>query len=325
MAAKKAIFLSWAQISRRSQLISKKLGIKHVNVFLLKHVYALSPLRYYLQTLRTIKILALEKPDIVFVQNPPILAPLIVYLYARLRNAHYIIDSHTGALMAWWWKWSLPLHSFLSRRALATIVTNEYLKSKVGKWNARAFIIADIPTTFPESESYPVGGKFNIAVVNTFSPDEPLEEVLAAAKRMPDTHFYITGDTVLAKSSLLRKPQANIHFTGFIPDPEYIALLNSVDAIMVLTTDNYTMQRGACEAVSLGKPIITSNWPVLREYFSKGTVFVDNTAAGIARGIREMKRDIMNLKHDVICLQKQRRQEWLRREVELQKLLDAVH
>jgi len=302
MAKKKIIFLSWAQISRRSQLISEKLDIEHVNVFLLKHVYTLSPIRYYLQTLRTIKILAAIKPDVIFVQNPPILAPLIVYLYARIRKARFVIDSHTGALMAWWWKWTLPLHAFLSRRAIATIVTNSFLKSMVEKWKARAFIIADIPTTFPKGHPYPVDGEFSVAVINTFSPDEPLKAVLTAARRLPETHFYVTGDTILGKASLLSNPPGNVHFTGFIPDREYIGLLNSVDAIMVLTTDNYTMQRGACEAVSLGKPIITSNWPVLRDYFNKGSVFVDNTSEGIVGGVEEMKKHIHSLKADIIRL-----------------------
>ena len=34
-----------------------------------------------------------------------------------------------------------------------------------------------------------------------------------------------------------------------------------MDGILALTTHDHTMQRGACEAVSLGVPIITSDWP----------------------------------------------------------------
>jgi glycosyltransferase involved in cell wall biosynthesis len=80
-----------------------------------------------------------------------------------------------------------------------------------------------------------------------------------------------------------------VKFTGFLPDEEYLGLLRGVQAIMVLTTNNHTMQRGACEAVSLGKPIITSDWPVLRSYFNKGTIHVDNSYHGIKEGILEMR------------------------------------
>ena len=100
--------------------------------------------RIYIVSIRTFKILIREKPAIIFVQNPPIIAPLVAYLYTKIRKSKFVIDSHTGALLAPWWKWSLPLHAFLSRRALITIVTNKYLNDMVRAWRAKTFILADI-------------------------------------------------------------------------------------------------------------------------------------------------------------------------------------
>jgi glycosyltransferase involved in cell wall biosynthesis len=318
------MFISWIAFSRRGQLISKQFKLKHYQIQSLKHKYFLSPLRYILQTLTTIRILFRENPKIVFVQNPPIFAPIVVYLFVKLKNAKFVIDSHTGALLAPWWKWSLPLHSYLSRRALVTIVTNQHLAQKINNWGAKAFILPDIPIVFPEGRRVKLKKKFSIVVINTFSPDEPIKEILEAALSLPDIHFYITGDIIQAKKVYLKSYSKNVEFTNFLPDDDYIGLLRAVQAIMVLTNDNHTMQRGACEALSLGKPIITSNWPILRNFFNKGTVYVDNTSIGIKNGIIEARSNLERLKREILNLKKERYSEWKEQYNNLTNLLKTV-
>jgi glycosyltransferase involved in cell wall biosynthesis len=320
---RRALFIAWIAYSRRSQLIADGLQIKLYTIQSLSRRLAYAPIRYVLQTIRTWTLLMRESPKLVFVQNPPIFAAIVVYIYAKLRKAQYIIDSHTGALLAPWWRWSLPIHAFLSRRALATIVTNEHLKAKVDSWNARSFIIADIPTAFPQSKPFPVDGKFNMVVINSFSPDEPLQEVLEAAATLPEVKFYVTGNPLRAKKSLFENKPDNVKFTGFLPDQEYLGLLRAAQAVMTLTTDNHTMQRGACEAVWLGKPIITSDWPILRAYFHKGTIHVDNSASSIREAIVKMQKDRKQLEDEILSLQHERRQEWQHRSVELIRLTEG--
>lgn len=318
------IFIAWVKHSRRSQLIAEKLGLRLFLVHALKRRPWLAPLRYLLQSWQTWQILMREKPGLVFVQNPPIFAALIVYVYARLWGARFVIDSHSAAFMGGAWRWSLPLHAYLSRRAVTTIITNPYLEAQVQAWGAPTFIIADIPTVFPAGRPYPLNGRFSVAVINTFAPDEPLDEVLAAARALPEVQFLITGDPIRANRAHLANGPANVTFTGFLPDENYIGMLRAVNAIVVLTTRDHTMQRGACEAVSLGKPIITSDWPLLREYFHKGTLHVDNTAAGLAAAIREMQTRERELEREVSALQAERRAEWETKQTEIERWLAAA-
>lgn len=252
MPSNKRLAIAWIAHSRRSQLIADKLQMKVYLVHTLKRYYWLAPFRYVLQGLQTLWILWREKPDVVLVQNPPIFAALTVYLYAIVYKTRYLIDAHTGALLAPWWQWSIPLHGFLSRHAIATMVTNEHLAELVESWGARSFIVADIPSQFPPGTAYPATGRLQVAVVNSFSPDEPLQAIIEAASHLPDVHFYITGDPLRADKTLLQTAPDNVHFTGFLDDNAYVGLLRTVHAIMVLTTDDHTMQRGACEAVALG-------------------------------------------------------------------------
>lgn len=317
----KMIFISWIAHSRRSQLIAEKFGMQLYLVHSLKRRPYLAPVRYVLQTIKTLVILIRERPKVVFVQNPPIFAPLAVYLYAVVWRAHYIIDAHTTALLAKTWQWSLPLHAFLSRRAIATIITNDHLAAMVKNWQANTFIIADIPTVFPSGRPFPLIGEFNVAVINTFAPDEPMAEMLRAAADLPEIQFYITGDPIRAKKMFLQDHPANVKFTGFLPDQEYLGLLRAVNAIVVLTTRDHTMQRGACEAVSLGKPVIISDWPLLRSYFNKGAVYVDNTSRGIRDGILKMQREQAKMEHEIVLLQRERWLEWEEKQIALSQMI----
>lgn len=306
-----AVFLAWSPPShtRRSELMARKLGIPLRRVHVLKKNY-LTPLRYTIQALLTLILLFRERPKVVLVQNPPIFAPLFAWIYCALTRNSLIIDSHTDALQSSFWEWSLPLHRFLSRRAKTTLVTNAHLARILQDWGAKSQIIIDVPSELPAGKPYSLEHPFNIAMVSSFAPDEPLDEVTQVAKSLPDVGFYVTGDPKWGVKRVPINLPPNLHLTGFLPDDEYYSLLGSVHAIMALTTENHTMQRGACEAVWLGQPIITSHWPLLRQSFHRGTIHVDNTAEGIRAGVLQMRAAHKQLANEVQLLQEERRQQW---------------
>ena len=115
---------------------------------------------------------------------------------------------------------------------------------------------------------------------------------------------------------------ANVRFTGFLPTDAYYALMASSHAVMCLTTRNHTMQRGACEALWMGRPIITSAWPVLQNYFSGGTVHVQNTADAIRHGVEEMVRSYPRHAAEIKALRTKHRLEWRTAVSSLVELLD---
>ncbi len=246
-----------------------------------------APVRYARQSLETWRILQTQRPHIVLVQNPPIHCVLLAYAYCRQAGAGLVIDSHTGAFLDRRWRWSLGIHRWISRRALTTIVTNSALREVVEGWGAPCLVLGHVPTEYPPGEPCRLNGRFNIAVISTFAPDEPLETVYQAAGHLPDVGFYVTGDLRRAPIHLVQDPPANVTLTDYLPDSAYIGLLEAADVVMDLTTRNHTLLLGGFEAVSLGKPLILSDWPVLQEYFSKGAVHVPNTAEGLVAGVRQ--------------------------------------
>src|SRR5437879_4658027 len=128
--APESLFIAWSPKARapRTRRIAALLGMEaHFVHFLSVARPLIAPLKYPVQALVTWRLLWRKRPRVVLVQNPPITAVLVVALYTHLVGARYIIDSHTGALLGPRWQWSQGLHRWLSRFALATVVTNPFL------------------------------------------------------------------------------------------------------------------------------------------------------------------------------------------------------
>ncbi|HEX6289300.1 MAG TPA: glycosyltransferase [Herpetosiphonaceae bacterium] len=303
-------FIAWAPYGRRSELLARELGADLYFIHYLKFkvpIYA--PPKYLLQAMRTLQLLLAERPRVVFAQSPPFVCGLVADWYCRLSGAHLVLDHHSDSFGPRW-AWALPIQQRLVQHALVNLVTNDHWAGVVESWGGAALVLPDPFVDLPPGESFSTAATFSIAYVNTFSADEPLDAVLVAAKMIPEVHFYITGSKQKAPRTISATALPNVTFTDFLPDPQYFGLLRSAHAVMALTTRDHTLQSGGCEAVSLGKPLITSDWPYLRELFAQGALFVANTPESIAEGVRRMQQVHRDLERDVIDFRLQRRQAW---------------
>lgn len=304
------VFIAWAPYGRRSELLAQELGATMYFIHYLKYQHPrYAPFKYVLQSLRTLQVLFTKRPTVVFVQNPPFVCALVVYLYCLLGRARYVLDHHSDVFSRRW-AWALPVQAFLARRAVTNIVTNRHWAELIEHWNAHAFILPDPFVQLPQGQPVVIKPGFNVVFINTFASDEPTEAVMAAAAELPDMHVYITGNKKKRPASFFAAAPPNVHFTDFLPDAQYIGLLRAAQAVMALTTRNYTLQGGGCEAVSLGKPLITSDWPYLRDLFARGTIYVPNSANGIRDGLRRMQQQWPTLEGEIVAFRQERRMAW---------------
>ncbi len=318
----KTTFIAWIDYHRRSDLLAQHLGATmHFIHYRSPRRLFQTPIRYVVQSLRTWRVLCQDRPGVVFVQNPPIFCALVAFLYAERYSARYVIDSHTGAFLSSKWRWSVGLHRLLSKGALATIVHNTSQEKIVKEWGCRYLVIGFTPGIYPRGEDFALDGQFNVAVISSFHADEPLGLVFEAAALLPEVSFYVTGDSTRIARPLVSKKPGNCCLTGYLSYERYVGLLRGVDAIMVLTTGNHTLLMGAFEAVSVGTPLIVSDWPILRDYFSLGTVYVPNTVEGICEGLCRVRREQTTLQQEILVLREQLQTEWARKLAELQQLL----
>jgi glycosyltransferase involved in cell wall biosynthesis len=201
-------------------------------------------------------------------------------------------------------------------------VTNEHLEALVRRWDAPVLIVPDVPIRFRDPAPYPVARKPAITLVCTFAHDEPVALFLEAARGLPEVQFYVTGNPADADPRVLATKPDNVTLTGFIPRAQYVGLLLASDAVMTLTTRDNTMQRGAYEAIYLGRPVITSDHAFLRREFPLGTVHVELTAAGIRRGVETLCRDQTALEGAASTLREQKLARWDRVSERLRAAMD---
>lgn len=327
--AAEVVFVSWAQDCSRSDGIARGLGGPSFMIYSPRwgSRYATILFKYLSQSTKTLSLLWRLRPRVVFVMTPPVFACLPVWLYALLRRGVFVIDAHSGAFLDPRWSGLLFLHEFFSRRAAATIVTNEHLKALVSGWNAPTVIVTDVPMEQPpQPSSKPPGAPSVMTMACTFAVDEPIAEFFEAARLLPDVTFHVTGNFKKYDPAVLERRPPNVRLTGFISRADYLKLVQGSDAVIALTTLDHTMQRAAYEAIYLGRPVVTSNFALLRQEFPLGTVHVDNTVESIREGIQRMRDSLPSYQAAALQLREQKMVRWVSARQKLQALtgLDVV-
>jgi hypothetical protein len=302
----KIVFLVWDRQGIRASGISKHIGAS-------VHFLSASRFRHPTLFIKTLRILRKERPQLIICQSPPITCAIIALVYRHLiassKKPKIVIDIHTGAIIK---PWSQTVSSLVMRLASFNIVTNKELQNYVNqKYRIKALILedpipdfSDILSTVKKKSGFKILQKdtFNIAVVSSFAYDEPLQVVFDIASQLPDAQFYITGDKSKIEKKFLNKKLDNIIMTGFLDYDIYLDLLQKVDVIIDLTTDDKTMLSGAYEAVSLEQPLIISDWTPLRRYFNKGTIYAKNTPKDLRNAImiaRSKKEELSSQMHNL--------------------------
>jgi hypothetical protein len=172
-----------------------------------------------------------------------------------------------------------------------TIVHMSSLLPVVERWGAPAmelgYVFEPAAPVTEAGSALPPGT--NIVVPCSFSDDEPVELVFEAARRMPDVTFHLTGNADRLPADQQWSRPDNVRMTGYLSVPAYLGLLGMADAVLALTTQDQTFQTGGAEAVWLARPLILSDWPELRQVFTRGTVFVPHTVEGLLAGVRAVQ------------------------------------
>jgi glycosyltransferase involved in cell wall biosynthesis len=279
-----------------------------------------APLKYPRQFMSTLAALVRARPRVVFVQSPPSFAAWTVALYAWLARTPFVIDAHSDAFDRAIWTTPSWLNALVYRRAAIVVVTNDYWAKRVLRMGGRPLVVPAVPISLDVAAPPPLDGP-SIAVVTTWARDEPIDAVVNAARLCPDVSFYLTGKPQAAGNAHRFPP--NVHLTGFLAERTYNGLLANVQAVICLTTRDNTMQNGAAEALYLGTPIITSDWAVLRQYFSLGTVHVDNSPEAIAAAVRRVIRNGEHYRVQIRSLKEERTRDWHEQKATISRVLAA--
>jgi glycosyltransferase involved in cell wall biosynthesis len=281
-------FIAWSR-SDRSRELALAVGGDSQAIFLSRFVKpGLVPIRYAISGVATSLFLLRKRPSAVVATNPPIFPALIAYVYCRLAGARLILDSHPrgfghkgsrlGTAMT-------PLHRFLVRRAAATLVASNELADTVRNWGGRAEIVHEAPPLWSIQDPPSLSGEPTVMWVCIYANDEPVADVLEAARQLPECRFLITGDVRRCPPELRSAAPSNVEFTGYWGSVDFRALIERSDIMMVFTTERTSVPRGAFEAVEALRPLVLSEWPHLHDTFPDA-VFVRTSPDAMAEGVR---------------------------------------
>jgi glycosyltransferase involved in cell wall biosynthesis len=122
--------------------------------------------------------------------------------------------------------------------------------------------------------------------------------------------MYVTGNFINNRDLVDKYSSPTLKFLGFVEDDYYWKLLGSSDVVIDLTNRNNCLVCGAYEAVAVETPIILSNTDVLRDYFSKGTVFTKNQSENIVASIIYLLNNIEQFRKDISDLKRNIQKDW---------------
>ena len=282
----KIIFIAWNAYHARNESISKMMDINSYHIGKRERNIFISALSFIPKSFKTIAVLIKEKPDIIIITNNAWVLPALSIIYCKINGIKLIFDTHSRGISSKWIKYPDFLRKYFVKKSHVNIVTNVKHANIVRKWGGRPFVFPDPPMdmTTEKSENYVVSNKINICYISSYSEDEPYEEVINSVIGLSQVTLYVTGNFKKAKKKLIKSK--NIVHTGFLKRAQYVDLLKKSDIIMVLTTRDNTFQCGGNEALSLEKPLITSNTEFLKRYFGENAVYVNpNNSNSIRKGI----------------------------------------
>lgn len=293
-------FVSWSFVRGRSSEIADALDGEAKSIYYSRLVGRrkwLVPLRYALSSIHTLGYLLRRRPRAVITTLPPVFPGLVAYAYSRVFRAGFVLDSHPSGFGRKGDKVSerlLPVHRWLARRANATMVTTDEWVAEVDAWGGGGIIIHEAPSLLDLAPPAEPSGPFTVLYVAVFSSDEPVAEVLAAARQVADVRVHITGDIRKCDPRLIESAPENVEFVGFLGPEEYRRAVEEAHAVMALTTEPTSVMRAAYEAVYARRPLLASDWPRIRELFDHA-VLVDNDSGGIAMGLRRARDEYADL------------------------------
>lgn len=299
-----AVWITWERQTRNRSASS----YFNVPLFEIIEDGSLRAFRYIKSILKTVAIISKERPDYFFAQNPSVVLAFLAISIKKLANCKVIIDAHNAGIHGPENSWRLvtSLNQYIIRKADAVIVTNSELADYVNACGGNAIVLPDpLPklagSQNPTTDAQP--DNLKALCITSWSDDEPFLEILDAASRYTgEIDFYFSGNYKKIEHLLPAVLPPNVTLLGFVDEESFLHHLFTADFCVDMTKRLDCMVCGAYESISAEKPIILSDTPVQRRYFSKGTIFSENSSAAISDAIRTMKDSLVAMKKEATAL-----------------------
>ncbi len=293
MDSLKTLVLAWVTFQPRTEAIAAALGGRahFVARSRLWQPWFLLPLRYLVDAIETWFVLQRERPRVVVVISPPVFAPLVAWAWCHLYGARLVLDCHTSAFSPGRWGWTRPVHRWLASRVHAMTLHTEEATAEARRWTSRALLL---PDDVPEPLAAPVPRPpvslrygHRVVIAGSLNNEEPVAATIDAARLLPDVEFVFTGERGRIAPELAAGAPPNVVFSGWLEYPRFLEALAGADVVASFSLVPHIMNRAAFEAIGLGRALVLTDFPGLRDRFGDAAVFAGNAPEAMAAGIRD--------------------------------------
>lgn len=278
-----------------------------------------SRVQRYASSSRVAQLAADLNPDLFHVHEPALLSPVI----ARAGSRPVVYDVHESFLdmlteNAWLPVWAKPLARFawdhwerrLVRRCAGVVVVTEPIAKRYMRLHSNVRVVANYPE-WQAGEALPsiTRDGCTCVIAGVLTRDRGLSQVFKALtilqKRKVEVHLELAGPSISEEylESLLAEAdrlgiRRQVHYHGILSrsKAQLLQHQSSIGVVTYLPTPNSVvgLPNKLMECMSLGLPVVCSNFPVYREV--AGTtgagILVDPTVPQeIADAIESLVRD----------------------------------
>lgn len=249
---------------------------------------------YLVNAWKTLQILRTKRPEVVWIQLPQVPLMWVALFYRRFfnRRALVIADCHNKMFRTPWSK--VPFGISMLSDCDLVLVHNEdiaVIAVSMGVNRSSLLVVEDPPSNLFAAHRFAGADDMKrpwLVFPASFAEDEPIRELMQAAKESPEVSFLVTGDLKNCKEpELISGAPTNVRFMGYLSREDYEALILECDAVVAFTRFD-GIQLSVCgEAVGAKKPMLISDTATLRRLFPIGSVFVrSDDSSEIALGVK---------------------------------------
>lgn len=313
----KIVWITWErQIRNRS--MAKALEVPLFEIVSLRS----RVIRYIYCICRTFTIVINRKPLVVICQNPSVVLTCFLLFLRAIYSFKVVIDAHYGGVEAYngskIFQWVL---GYCNNGADLVIVTNKEHARYLKRLGAKIFVC---PDPLPDLSEFRVKSGViprKVFFICSFDPDEPYIEVFEAAKSLKNNGFSFFVSSDYKKANVIPADYPLVTFLGFVSEREFYNHLFSSELVIDLTENENCLVCGAYESLAAGKPVILSDQKVLRQYFTGGAVFTENSCKAIEDAVKNAYANKQKLRDECVAWVKENRHEMHSRLQSLREIL----
>jgi len=325
----KGVFIVWKKFQRRVEVLAPFLDLE---IYYFYYSWEdkskiFKALAYFLKSIGTFKCLFQKKPPLVFIQFPPAPALYCVALYSYLTGSRYVSDCHIGLTNANWLHW-IYVKKLLIKGPM--IVHNEHLIEQVRKsMNVEPLVVRDGVAKRQSVDmrkssllnDLGLPPKSYVIIPGSFSWDEPLKEVIEAARMLPRIMFVLTWHFDGLSRTMRNNLPSNILLTGYLQIDDFNHLFAHSGVVLVLTKHEAVQLSGMQEAMAFEVPAVVSDLKTTRFLYKNYPVYVKNDPESIADGVTFAFKNRLDLEEKIKKLRIETEREFFDQIVNLRAIL----